>query len=243
MTWRSPSELVTLGFSRAPIVMMNEGHNGLQRCARTRRIGKAILPAAHAAGCRTLAMEALAHPGDGPTTFTAANPPERVVYLEQPEMWDFVEAALALGWTLVAYEPSGDLAPAALLGDGDDRYRGLPFTNWREEQQATNILRAFAGHTPMLVWCGNGHHFKTASDWVPMGSVVAAKTPVFCIDQIVTVALAEGHTPPIVLTPELSATLESLGGTAGFLVDETPAGLRRITNVDAVLLSTDNAVY
>jgi hypothetical protein len=40
--WRSPSDLVALGFSRAPVVMMNEGHHGMQRWARTRRIGKQI---------------------------------------------------------------------------------------------------------------------------------------------------------------------------------------------------------
>jgi hypothetical protein len=108
--WRTPSEIVTLGFARAPVVMLNEGHNGMRRCARTRRIGKDILPAAHAAGCRTLAMEALTHPGDGPTTFTSVKPPTRVLYLEQPEMWELVEAALALDWTLVAYECAPHLA-------------------------------------------------------------------------------------------------------------------------------------
>jgi hypothetical protein len=57
--WRSPEELVELGLARSRVVMMNEHHNGLKRSVRTRVIGKRVLPTAHAAGVRHLAMEAL----------------------------------------------------------------------------------------------------------------------------------------------------------------------------------------
>jgi hypothetical protein len=56
--WRSPEELVMIGFSRSRIVMMNECHDGLLRCLSTREIGRRILPTAHKAGVRYLAMEA-----------------------------------------------------------------------------------------------------------------------------------------------------------------------------------------
>ena len=242
MTWRSPSELVTLGFQRAPLVMMNEGHNGMKRCVRTRRIGREILPAAHAAGCRALAMEALVNTAAGPTTYDGA--PPRIGYLEQPEMWDLVEAAVALGWKLVAYECSAGLAPPELFGTTDEtRYRGIAFTNWREAQQAEAILAAHAEHGPLLVWCGNAHHRKRpGTEWIPMGSVLAAKAEAFCIDQLATVSLGGDDTPAYALTPELAASLAPFDGTAGFLVEETPPGMRVITGFDAAILSTDNAV-
>lgn len=237
MTWRSPEELVTIGFSRAPIVMMNEGHNGEQRCPRTRRVGRAILPAAHAAGCRVLAMEALSNPGRTP--FTLDGPPERSGYLGQPEMIDFVDAALALGWKLVAYECNDTFATDELRADP----MGNAFSNWREAEQATNVLAAAEQHGRILVWCGNGHHRKhVLGDWIPMGSLVAAQIATFCIDQIVTVSLAEGHMPAYPMTPALGELLDARGGTAGFLVDETPHGMRVIRGYDAALLSTDNAV-
>jgi hypothetical protein len=40
----SPSEIVSYGFATSPVVMMNEAHNGMSRCARTRRIGRESLP-------------------------------------------------------------------------------------------------------------------------------------------------------------------------------------------------------
>ena len=93
MTWMTPSEIASYGFARSPVVMMNEAHNGMSRCARTRRIGREILPAAHAAGCRTLAMEAIPNLGEGPSLLTS--PPE-VGYLAQPEMRELVEGAWAM---------------------------------------------------------------------------------------------------------------------------------------------------
>ena len=37
--WRTPEELVEIGFSRARVVMMNEAHSGDERCVRTREVG------------------------------------------------------------------------------------------------------------------------------------------------------------------------------------------------------------
>jgi hypothetical protein len=34
--WRTPEELVEIGFSRARVVMMKEAHSGDERCVRTR---------------------------------------------------------------------------------------------------------------------------------------------------------------------------------------------------------------
>ena len=57
--WRSPEEIVEIGFQRSSVVMMNEAHDGDKRCVRTRQIGQRILLVAHASGVRHLAMEAL----------------------------------------------------------------------------------------------------------------------------------------------------------------------------------------
>jgi hypothetical protein len=59
LAWRSPEEVVELGFARSSVVLANEAHSGLLRCRRTREIGRRLLPAAHRAGVRRLAMEAL----------------------------------------------------------------------------------------------------------------------------------------------------------------------------------------
>jgi hypothetical protein len=49
-------------------------------------------------------------------------------------MAEFIDAAVALGWTLVGYEAQLDLAPPEIR----DRPRTLKAeeTNWRENQQA-----------------------------------------------------------------------------------------------------------
>jgi hypothetical protein len=60
--WRSPEELVEIGFSRSRLVMMNEPHSGWLRCARTRRMGTRVLPGPTPPGVRQLTMEALFDP-------------------------------------------------------------------------------------------------------------------------------------------------------------------------------------
>ena len=63
--WRSVEELIGWGFAHAQVVMANEAHNGLKRCIRTREVGIRMIRAAHEAGVRRLAMEALPWPDDG----------------------------------------------------------------------------------------------------------------------------------------------------------------------------------
>jgi hypothetical protein len=57
--WRSVGELTQWGFAHATVVMANEAHDGWTRSVRTRESGISIVEAAHAAGVRRLAMEAL----------------------------------------------------------------------------------------------------------------------------------------------------------------------------------------
>ena len=72
--WCSVEELTRWGFTHAPVVMANEAHNGLTRSIRTREIRIRILRAAHRAGVRRLAMEALPGP---PATHRAPSRPSR----------------------------------------------------------------------------------------------------------------------------------------------------------------------
>jgi hypothetical protein len=244
--WRTPEELVEIGFSRSRVVLMNEAHNGWLRCVRTREIGERILPLAHEASVRHLAMEALADRGlvddaNESRTLQEVRPPS---YLAQPEMRRFIQAALDLGWALVGYEADMSLAPQDWDPMGDE------FANWREEQQALNLVRALEGlprDTRLLVWCGNGHLYKgryprSGSTWVPMGShlkEVSGMDP-FAIDQIQTVEF--GHAVPrkeAIFLRDHATVLSSLGGTAGFLGDEAPNPWAR-DDVDAVLLSVEN---
>jgi hypothetical protein len=231
VTWMSPSEIVSHGFGTSPVVMMNEAHNMWLRCARTRRIGREILPTAHDAGCRHLAMEALPNMGDGPTVGVESLPDGG--YVAQPEMCEFIDAARGLGWTLVGYEICYD--------DG----LSIESTNRRELVQASNLVAAWhlIDEAPMLVWCGNGHHAKrSAMDWIPMGvrfTELAGFEP-FSIDQTATVSFAAGHHPNIELTDDLRRTLDGFGGTAGFVAADPPPGLEVPDHFDALILSRDN---
>jgi hypothetical protein len=104
--WRTPQELVQEGFRRSRVVMLNEAHDGLTRCVRTRRLGRQILPSAHAMGVRHLAMEAL-QPGDAEAANTSRRPPDAAGgYLAQADMRDLIQAALELGWTLWRMKPT-----------------------------------------------------------------------------------------------------------------------------------------
>jgi hypothetical protein len=155
--WRTVEELIEIGFQRSRVVMMNECHDAWFRCIRTRRIGQRILPAAHQLGVRHLAMEALY-----PSAVEEANksrrlPPDAWGYLAQPEMRTFIQSALDLGWTLIAYEADSAQEPAGL----NEREKN----NWREEQQASNLIEALARlpeEARLLVWCGNNHHSNTS---------------------------------------------------------------------------------
>jgi hypothetical protein len=233
MTWLTPTEIVRHGFEVSPVVMMNEAHNGWSRCPRTRRVGRAILPAAHASGCRHLAMEALPNVGEGAPLVTL--PPD-VGYLAQPEMREFVGVAVGLGWTFVAYE----------INYQDDALT-MESTNRREQAQAENLVAAWhqINDVPMLVWCGNAHHAKRAAvEWTPMGVRFMDRSGIepFSIDQTSTISFAPGDRPNIELAPDLRAALDARGGTAGFIASDPPPGMEVPDHFDALILSTDNVM-
>jgi hypothetical protein len=213
MELRTPEELLAIGFSRSRVVMMNEAHDGIKRCVRTREIGLRLLPAAHAAGVRHLALEALYGP-----------------YLTQPDMQRLVQRAEDLGWRLIPYEVTKAMT-----------------SNEREEGQAHNLAAALAQlppEIPIFVWCGIGHLWKEPprEEWIPMACRFWQMTDIepFSIDQTVTVEFdADVTSAWHWLGREQTRRLEALGGTAGFLLEDSP--LPR-PGVDAVLLSTQNAL-
>ena len=242
--WRSAEELVRWGFAHGPVVMANEAHSGLARCVRTREVGCRMVRAAHEAGVRRLAMEALPWPAGGTPGPIHALPPAHGGYLAQPDMRRLMGTALELGWSLWAYEAvfdvAGDADPAELLT--------MEFTNWREREQAGNLGRLLeaAPGEPLLVWCGNGHACKEAvSEWVPMGWHFRAMSGVnpFVIDQTVSV-LFQGQSKPWLpaLLASAGETLAAHGGTAGILHDQAPAPLCDLVGADALIVSTENTL-
>jgi hypothetical protein len=151
--WRSPEEIMEIAFQRASVVMMNEAHSGLKRCIRTRQVGQRILPVAHQAGVRHLAMEALFPTFTEKCNSTRYAPQKKEGYLSQPEMRSFIQIALDLGWSLISYEANSFQWLSAKYGlnflNTDDPYKisnqlqqyqtdllSKEFKNWREEQQA-----------------------------------------------------------------------------------------------------------
>jgi len=246
--WRTPEELVALGFDRSRVVMMNEAHDGPARCVRTRQVGQRILPTAHRAGVRYLAMEALWQASIAEeTNRTRMLPQNAGAYLDQPEMRTFVAAALALDWMLIPYEADRDQQPPG-LSEQDA-------INWREETQARNLvaaLRALPTDAKVLVWCGNGHLTKhtlrmhmSGKPWIPMGYQFKTLSGVdpFAIDQTKTVFSA-----PLCeqVLARYRMKLESFAGTAGFLRKEIPLHIRaklgKLGSADAFVLSTSNTL-
>ncbi len=241
--WRSVEELVQWGFAHAPVVMANEAHSGLKRCVRTREVGVRMIRAAHEAGVRRLAMEALPWPaGDVPGPILDI-PPVSGGYLGQPDMRRLIAAALELGWSLWAYEAvkemTADTDPATFLT--------MEFTNWREREQAANLCRLTAADPaePLLVWCGNGHASKNQiSDWIPMGwhYRTMSGTEPFVIDQTVTVDFESRSQPRVAeLLAGLAETLAAHGGTAAILRDQAPPPLNG-WRADALVVSTENSL-
>jgi hypothetical protein len=240
--WGSVEELTRWGFAQAPVVMANEAHDGLARCIRTRESGIRMIRAAHEAGVRRLAMEALPWPARGAPGPVRVIPPVRHGYLAQPDMRALITAALDLGWSLWAYDAGFEVIP----GTDPAQFTSVEFTSWREREQAANLCRVLdaAPAAPLLVWSGNSHACKKASGgFVPMGHHFAAlsRAGAFVIDQTVSVDWP-GHPQPWVreLLVTLAGTLAAHGGTAGILRDQAPAPLDSWPGVDAVILSTDN---
>jgi hypothetical protein len=146
--WRSVEELIGWGFGHAPVVMANEAHNGLARCIRTREMGVRMIRAAHEAGVRRLAMEALPWPAPDTPGPIVAIPPVPGGYLAQPDMRRLITAALDLGWSLWAYEAE----PPA--GTGQAEMLTREFTNWRDREQARNLCRVRAAAPADRCWSG-----------------------------------------------------------------------------------------
>jgi hypothetical protein len=239
--WCSVEDLTQWGFSQSPVVMANEAHSGLARCMRTREVGVRIIQAAHQAGVRRLAMEALPWPADDSPGPMRDIPPGAGGYLVQPDMRRLIATALELGWSLWAYEAAVD------PGKDQAELLSVEFTNWREREQAGNLcqLLAAAPGKQLLVWCGNSHASRQAdSEWVPMGYHFAAMSGIqqFVIDQAVTIDFTGDGPQPWVrqLLAGLSVTLGAHGGTAGILRDQAPRPLDSWPGVDAVVISTEN---
>ncbi|MEO8315970.1 MAG: hypothetical protein ABI645_14405 [Pseudomonadota bacterium] len=240
--WRTPQELVRIGFNRSRVVMMNEAHNNPKRCIRTREVGISVLPTAHAAGARYLAMEALYPQGIA----TNANrdrklpDPESIadrVFLTQPEMREFIHSALSLGWTLIPYE--ADLLEATKINDP------MAQLIWRDEIQGRNLSNAVSKLDPdarALVWCGLNHlNHAPAGQYRPMGLQFADMSGIrpFAIDQTVTVSPGV-QTRGAELVQMYESDLEKFGGTAGFLTEDGFGQYRNRDDVDAFILSTHN---
>ena len=240
--WHPVEELTRWAFSRGQVVMANEAHSGLARCIRTRKVGVRMIQAAHQAGVRRLAMEALPRPGDGLLPPVRAMPMTASGYLAQPDMRGLIATALELGWTLWSYEAAipADADPAELLS--------LEFTNRREREQAQNLCRILAEgpDQSLLVWSGNSHAAKQANGaWIPMGHhfTELSGTNPFVIDQTATVDFP-GRSRLWVgeLLASLGQMLATFGGTAGILREQAPPPLNGWRGVDAVIVSTDNAL-
>lgn len=227
--WLAPEELLEIGYQRAPVVMINEAHNGWLRCVRTREVGLRLLPVADRAGVRMLAMEAGGSPG---------RPPPRRGYLGQPEMARLVEEARRLGWTVSGYEAQWSRAPLlARLNTVGRRYSA-----WRETEQARNLAALVSRRgpdQPLLVWAGWSHilkaHGMMGEHFRRLSSIDA-----FAIDQTLTVVLQGSNPYTDRLLEWARPQLETMGGTAGFLVEDSPIDL--VPGCDAVLLSLHNAM-
>jgi hypothetical protein len=245
---RTPEELVRIGFERSRVVIVNECHSGDKHCARTRAVGRRMLPVANAIGVRHLAMEALV-----PTFAADANrlrilPSVPAGYLAQPDMRDLIADALALGWTLVAYECDF----GAWRGGS---HLSLDFGNWRDAEEARNIQKFLSRSAPdvkLLVWCGHSHQRKTpqrypglqGGTWIRLGERLRDESGIdpFVIDQSVTVKYWWWRRPARDKKP-FAAELRRLGGTAGFLREEDPEERWRTdASADAWVLSLENSL-
>ena len=241
---QSVEDLVEVGFSRSRVVMVNEAHDGIKRCVRTRLVGARMLPRAHAAGVRHLAMEALDGRFAERANRTRRVPPRARGYLAQYGMRRLIRVALDLGWTLVPYEADTSKM-AAMFQDA----KGMEATNWREHEQAKNlaaVMKTLGPDGHLLVWCGNSHlEKKPIGNWTPMGAQFWKLCGIepFSIDQTLTLSRdgrGDFHGPRLLerFEEELKATP---GETLGFLREDWKDGSYR-TGVDAFIISLHNTL-
>jgi hypothetical protein len=213
MNLRTPEELLAIGFSRSRVVMMNEAHNRMQRCVRTREIGLRLLPAAHEAGVRHMAMALY-----GP-------------YLTQPDMQRLVQGAEDLGWRLIPYEVKSRMSTNERE---EEQARNLTTALAQLPQDSPVLVWCGNGHLYKEA--------LPFDEWRPMGSQfwkISGIEP-FAIDQTVTVEFTPGMTGPWhELARRERWRLGALGGTAGLLIEDAPFVP---PGVDAVLLSIENSL-
>jgi hypothetical protein len=177
-------------------------------------------------------MEALPQGIDAQSDWSHALAQFKSGYVAQPEMRQLIERAEELGWTLLPYETRSHPT------EGNDR----------EADQARNLVDALATlppDAPLFVWCGWGHLCKeqlSDTEWRPMAAQFweASGVEPFSIDQTVTVETVQRPTGPWHQLARIqTGRLAALGGTAGFLVEDSP--IPRV-GVDAVLLSIENTL-
>jgi hypothetical protein len=177
-------------------------------------------------------------------------------------MRDFIQSALDLGWTLIAYEADAiqwlSTKHSIDFSKSDDpkemqrivqshqaEVASLEFTSRREAQQARNLNAAFHSFPPnssMLVWCGNSHNAKqSAQGWAPMGYQFREQSGMdpFTVDQTRTVKF-NSDLFRMRLMWQFSGALKKRGGTAGFLREEAPSILGNDDAFNATLLSIEN---
>ena len=240
--WLTPEAIIAVAFERSRVAMMNEAHNALRPSVRTRIVGRRVLPAAHDAGARFVAIEALTRPFAAQANVTRRVPHADDGYLAQPDMRALIDDALGLGWTLIAYEADFAAKPPGL------EPMSMYETNWREAAQAQNLVDALArlsNDAQLLVWCGNGHLGKAGlDDWRPMAHCFREASDIepFAIDQLRTVDF-DGQAPAAQRwAAAYAADLHARGGTAGFLREDAPDGWPLVDGADAYILSTENAL-
>ena len=230
--WCSVEELVRWGFGHAPVVMANEAHSGLARCVRTREIGLRMIRAAHEAGVRRLAMEALRWPAVGVPGPIRAMPEAGRGYLAQPDMRR-LRSALELGWSLWAYEAVPEAAP--------DTDPAMEFTNWRERGRPPTWQPPRAAAGLVRQWPrrqregqGLGSHGLALPRYVRHRGVRHRPG-------------RDGRLPrsgPAVGSAAACRAAETLavhGATAGILSGQTRSPLRT-WGYDAVVISTENTL-
>jgi hypothetical protein len=184
-------------------------------------------------------MEALSPEFAAAANSARAVPAADEGYLAQPEMRAFIQAALDVGWTLIAYEVDMRKWPP-----GIERLSHAG-ASWRDREQGENLaaeVRDLPDGAPVLVWCGNAHLARCAVDgWRPMAlcfEEISGIAP-FALDQAPSVHFGDrpGYAMPSV--EAFGDELTERGGCAGFLSEDAPPGWQGIP-ADAYLLSDDN---
>jgi hypothetical protein len=242
-----------VGFSSSTVVMVNEAHNMLTRCPRTREVGRRLLPVAHEHGCRTLAMEALVPGFAQAANLTRDLPsPGFESYLSQPDLRALMADALSLGWSLANYEhirvlTAADIEKATVraaeLGQPGMHFDSPENVATREDRQAQKLVEVMkrADGAPVLVWAGWRHIRKRAEMMAGCATMATRFIELsgiepFSIDQTWTFSPTGAAE-----AAAIEEALTSFGGTAGYLLDEDPNAERRMNRWhDATLLSIHN---